>query len=137
MTEPPDTPATKSWSHLVAPRAMETPAPPLRNRGSAAMHCTAINIWPRCCVVCRSSSDASIHRSQGVTTCQDRQPRARSHRANVQAYPASGHLTWPPLLCCLQYWAADEALAIGKCQRGQAASQQLSNNQQMHLDLNF
>jgi hypothetical protein len=32
----------------------------------------------------------------------------------------------------LQYWAADGALAIG-----QAASQQLINNQQMHLDLNF
>jgi hypothetical protein len=36
MTEPPDAPATKSWSHLAAPRAMETPAPPLRHRGSAA-----------------------------------------------------------------------------------------------------
>jgi hypothetical protein len=36
MTEPPDAPATKSWSHLAAPRAMETPAPPLRYRGSAA-----------------------------------------------------------------------------------------------------
>jgi hypothetical protein len=32
-------------------------------------------------------------------------------------------------------WAADGALAIGKYQRGQAASQQLSNNQHMHLDL--
>jgi hypothetical protein len=36
MAEPPDTPATKSWSHLTASRAMETPAPPLRNRGFAA-----------------------------------------------------------------------------------------------------
>jgi hypothetical protein len=38
MAEPPDAPATKSWSHLAAPHAMEmeTPAPPLRHRGSTA-----------------------------------------------------------------------------------------------------
>jgi hypothetical protein len=36
MAEPLDTPSTKSWSHLAAPRAMETPALLLRNRGSAA-----------------------------------------------------------------------------------------------------
>jgi hypothetical protein len=36
MAEPPDAPATKSWSHLAAPHAMETPAPPLRHRGYAA-----------------------------------------------------------------------------------------------------
>jgi hypothetical protein len=36
MVEPPDAPATKSWLHLAAPRAMETPAPPLRHRGSTA-----------------------------------------------------------------------------------------------------
>jgi hypothetical protein len=36
MAEPPDAPATKSWLHLAAPRVMETPAPPLRHRGSTA-----------------------------------------------------------------------------------------------------
>lgn len=36
MAQPPDAPTTKSWLHLVAPRAMETPAPPLRHRGSTA-----------------------------------------------------------------------------------------------------
>jgi hypothetical protein len=36
MAEPPDAPATKSWSHLAALHAMEmeTPAPPLRHLGS-------------------------------------------------------------------------------------------------------
>jgi hypothetical protein len=34
MAEPPDTPATKSWLHLATPRAMETPTPLLRHRGS-------------------------------------------------------------------------------------------------------
>jgi hypothetical protein len=36
MADPPDAPATKSWPHLAAPRAMETPAPPLRHCGSVA-----------------------------------------------------------------------------------------------------
>jgi hypothetical protein len=36
MAEPPDAPATKSWSRLAAPHAMETPAPPWRHRGYAA-----------------------------------------------------------------------------------------------------
>jgi hypothetical protein len=36
MAEPPDASATKSLSHLAAPRATETLAPPLRHRGSAA-----------------------------------------------------------------------------------------------------
>jgi hypothetical protein len=36
MAEPPDAPATKSWSRPAAPRAMETPAPLLRHCGSAA-----------------------------------------------------------------------------------------------------
>jgi hypothetical protein len=35
MAEPPDASATKLWSRLAAPHAMETPAPPLRHRGSA------------------------------------------------------------------------------------------------------
>jgi hypothetical protein len=36
MAEPSDAPATKSWSRLAVPRAMETPAPPLRHCGSVA-----------------------------------------------------------------------------------------------------
>jgi hypothetical protein len=44
MAEPSDAPATKSWSRLAVPRAMETPAPPLRHCGSVAQLGTYT--WP-------------------------------------------------------------------------------------------
>jgi hypothetical protein len=47
MVEPPYAPATKSWSHLAAPHAKETPAPPLRHRGSTAQ--LGAQTWPTNC----------------------------------------------------------------------------------------